>query len=261
MVLDWGIARTKHLEGADGRETKFVGTPGYMAPEQARGDNEQIDEQTDIYGLGAILTELLTYIPAYSASNPMALVIKCLNEQPDVPRLDSHGRKVPPPLRAIINKALAREKRQRYSSVRELQQDIENYLDDQPILAYKDSLIDKLGREARSNIAISFGASSLIVLLVFLLFVVSAHHLARQQEQKRLLHFWIAQATVEFELGKELRQRQLNSGGTITGKKLEREQLEHWAKALFCYEQALKLDRNAPIGEGYEVILRNRDKN
>ena len=259
MVLDWGIARTKHLQGADGRETKLVGTPGYMAPEQAQGDNQHIDPQTDIYGLGMILNELITYVPAYTASNPMALIIKCLNEPPDVPRRDSHGRKVPAPLRAVIIRALAREKPQRYASVAELQQDIQNYLDDRPISARKDTLLDKLGREYRNHLAFSLGTASAMALVFVILFTVGVVWLTRDHEQNERLRFWIAQSTIEYELGKELRQQIQKTKDASIRRTLEIRQQRHWARALFCYEEALKLDSHAPIDEGYEVILRDRD--
>jgi serine/threonine protein kinase len=97
-----------------------LGTPGYMAPEQERGEIDRIDERTDVYGLGAILAFLLD------------------GEDP-----------VPRPLAAIQQRAMASEPEGRYPNVPELSADLGRYLDGLPVKAYSESIVERLGRFLR----------------------------------------------------------------------------------------------------------------
>jgi serine/threonine protein kinase len=130
LVMDWGVAK---LRGEGDKERKnggmgtggtlygtVLGTPGYMAPEQERGEVERIDERTDVYALGAILSFLL-----------------------------QGEEKVPRPLEAIRNRALAAEPEGRYPNVRELSADLGRYLDGLPVAAYRESLIEQASRVFR----------------------------------------------------------------------------------------------------------------
>ncbi len=112
-----------------------LGTPGYMAPEQARGDVASLDERADIYSLGAILRFLLTrQQPAESVAAPAG---------------------VPRPLAAICAKAMAQGPAARYARVEELSADVSRYLDGLPVQAYPERLRDKLERlYARHQVAI-----------------------------------------------------------------------------------------------------------
>src|SRR5207253_9024608 len=100
-------------------EGSIIGTPGYMAPEQARGETESIDERTDVYALGAILHFLLTgEAPAFS-------------QEADAPQLPSPRElkpAIPKALEAICLKALSADRGSRYPSVTALSHDIARYL-------------------------------------------------------------------------------------------------------------------------------------
>ncbi|HEY6461290.1 MAG TPA: serine/threonine-protein kinase, partial [Polyangiaceae bacterium] len=87
-VLDFGIARPLRATFGMTMPGMYLGTPGYMAPEQARS-NEEIDARADVFALGCVLYECLTGVPAFSADNLMALLGKVLFE--DAPRLRSRG--------------------------------------------------------------------------------------------------------------------------------------------------------------------------
>ncbi|OGO65490.1 MAG: hypothetical protein A2Z45_02805 [Chloroflexi bacterium RBG_19FT_COMBO_55_16] len=115
-LTDFGIARmTESASTLTG--SNIVGTPAYMSPEQARGDGE-LDNRSDIYALGAILFEMLTGKQPYQATTPMGVVLKHLSDP--VPRLREVKADLPDDYEAIIAKAMAKERTQRFSSVAEM---------------------------------------------------------------------------------------------------------------------------------------------
>jgi tetratricopeptide (TPR) repeat protein len=107
MVLDFGVA---HLSSATTRLTRtgaVLGTPGYMAPEQARGGRTSIDARADVFSLGAVLFECLTGRPAFQGKHAMALLARLLLE--DQPRLREIRPEVPPALDELVARMLAKD--------------------------------------------------------------------------------------------------------------------------------------------------------
>jgi PAS domain S-box-containing protein len=144
IVLDWGLA--KLLGQPDTKETdrsptppdypqdpgltvqgEIVGTPAYMAPEQADGRLDQIDHRTDIYGLGAILYEILTGQPPFTGSNTMEVLQKAVRGNPARPR--ELWAEVPAGLEEICLKAMAKDPDQRYASAADLAHEVQRWQD------------------------------------------------------------------------------------------------------------------------------------
>src|SRR5262249_6500155 len=126
-----------------------IGTPSYMSPEQARGSIDQLGPPSDVYSLGATLYELLTgrvAFPGTKASEVMAKVVK--GDSPPPRAID---RSWPAPLEAICLKAMALEAGHRYPTVRELARDLEHWLADEPVTAYPERRLERLGRWFRQN--------------------------------------------------------------------------------------------------------------
>ena len=113
---------------------QLLGTPAYMAPEQAQGRHDLVDQRTDIYGLGAILYEILTGRPPFIAPKTSEVIRKVCQEAPIPPRQIVPI--VAPGLEAICLKALRKEKNQRYATATELAQEIRRWLADEPVKAY-----------------------------------------------------------------------------------------------------------------------------
>jgi eukaryotic-like serine/threonine-protein kinase len=166
LILDWGLARVaaSAAEGGDsaaapavahrppGGETtahgSVLGTAGFMAPEQARGEVDLIDQRTDVFALGAIMNCLLT-------------------DKPGAPR----GERASRPLRAIVLKAMAAEMSARYASVLEMAADIAKCLEGQPVSAYRESLLERVARLFKRNqVAVVLVLAYLLMRMLFLLF-------------------------------------------------------------------------------------------
>ncbi|MFH1435401.1 MAG: serine/threonine-protein kinase [Pseudomonadota bacterium] len=115
-ILDFGISKLKTPEAQDMHLTRtgtLLGTPYYMAPEQAEGRKE-LDHRIDIYATGVILYEMLSGHLPYNAANHNALIVAILTEQPPRPTL--YNPDIPPAIDNIIMKAMARDPDQRYAS-------------------------------------------------------------------------------------------------------------------------------------------------
>ena len=115
-VLDFGLAKASVSKAKSGEITetqpgRVIGTPAYMSPEQANADLDEVDEQSDVWGLGAVLHELLTGRAPYQADTPGEVLRKAMTDP--VPPVRETADDVPPALAAIADKALARDQSHR----------------------------------------------------------------------------------------------------------------------------------------------------
>src|SRR5271167_3122175 len=148
-VTDFGLAR--RLEGDEGLTLSGVpvGTPSYMAPEQARGNRQAIGPATDVYALGAILYELLTGRPPFRAESATATLHQVVTDEPVPPaRLNP---RVPRDLQTICLKCLQKEPPRRYATAADLAADLGRFLRHEPIRARPVGFAGKLARWARRH--------------------------------------------------------------------------------------------------------------
>jgi serine/threonine-protein kinase len=123
-VMDWGAA----LADDDEREAGLIaGTPSYMAPEQAAGQAERIDARTDVFGLGAMLYEIVTLRPPYDAEGKTTQILAQARSGEVAPP-DEVAPRVPAALSRIAMRALAEEQGARYETVAELADDVRHFL-------------------------------------------------------------------------------------------------------------------------------------
>ena len=146
-----------------------VGTPAFMAPEQARGDLEAVNHQSDTYSLGAVLYHLLTGQPPYvepgTRISPRTVLARVLDGPPKP--ISELNREVPSELTAICEKAMARDKSSRYESSLDLAEDLQAWLDHRVVRAYHTGPIAELKSWVnRNRLAAILGTSSLVVLLL-----------------------------------------------------------------------------------------------
>ncbi|MCA9039564.1 MAG: serine/threonine protein kinase [Planctomycetaceae bacterium] len=143
-VTDFGLAcryeiKSDHTGSAQPLEEKLtvtgavLGTPGYLAPEQAAGNRQNLNETTDVYGLGALLYAMLTGVAPFQGANPLAVMMRVLEQEPVRPRLLNP--QIDRDLELILLKCLQKPQELRYQSARELEADLLAYLNDEPIAA------------------------------------------------------------------------------------------------------------------------------
>src|SRR5436190_3862389 len=148
-VSDFGLARRLQGGGALTLSGVPMGTPSYMAPEQAQGQTRGIGPGVDVYALGAILYELLTGGPPFRGETPTETVLQVISQEPAPPsRLND---KVPRDLETICLKCLAKEPDRRYASAAALADDLRRFGEGRPILARPVGRGERFWRWGRRN--------------------------------------------------------------------------------------------------------------
>src|SRR5438132_4104509 len=132
-LTDFGLARLVETESTITRTMEVVGTPSYMAPEQAVGDNDVVTSATDVYGLGAVFYQLLTGQPPFAGRTTYEVIKLLLDTEPRQPCL--FNPKIDRDLSTICLKCLEKDPKRRYSSALALAEDLERWLKHEPILA------------------------------------------------------------------------------------------------------------------------------
>jgi WD40 repeat protein len=171
-VSDFGLAKRTDGDSGQTQSGTILGTPSYMAPEQARAE-KVITTAADVYGLGAILYEMLTGCPPFRAATPLDTVLQVLDREPQRPRAIDAA--IDRDLETIALKCLAKEPGRRYESAAALADDLERWRQGVPILARPSTRRERLVKWARRNpalaalAAVSFAAAValLVVGLVF----------------------------------------------------------------------------------------------
>jgi predicted Ser/Thr protein kinase len=148
-VTDFGLARDLSQASNLTRSGEIMGTPVYMAPEQARGEVALIGEATDVFALGAILYEMLTGAPPFGNSSAAEVLLRLLHHDPHSPR--RIDRRIPRDLETICLKALAKSPDQRYSSVRALNEDLKRWETGEPVCAKRPSFSSYVWRHTRRH--------------------------------------------------------------------------------------------------------------
>ena len=158
----------------------MVGTPAYMSPEQAEGRIDELGPASDIYGLGATLFAILTGRAPVVGKDIVELIKRVQSGVIDSPRSIKPG--VPRPMEAIALKALAMQPEDRYPRAKRLADDVEQWLADEPVEAYREPWIDRFRRWTRRNrTLVSTAAAAAVVALAGLGIVAAVQMQANQR--------------------------------------------------------------------------------
>src|SRR5213078_862578 len=163
-LTDFGLARLVETESTVTRTLEVLGTPSYMAPEQAVGNDAAIGSVTDVYGLGAVLYQLLTGQPPFAGGTTYETIRLLLNTEPRPPRLLNP--KIDRDLSTICLKCLEKDPKRRYASAVALAEDLERWLKHEPIRARRTGVFTRGTKWVRRNPGIAVMAAMLIALAV-----------------------------------------------------------------------------------------------
>lgn len=230
LVVDWGLAKEvdRHSDGigsatevpaeapsesaltrpaaqAQTQVGEAVGTPAYMAPEQARGEHDLVGPAADIFALGAILYEMLTGQPPFQGKDVTEVLIKA--QVADYPPPRRMAARVPRALEAICLKALAARPADRYATARALADDVTRWLADEPVSAYAEPWPTRLRRWGRRHrAAVAVGVVALAAAAVVATVVAVERERARKDlaAEQTLTQQQNERATTLADLGQHL---------------------------------------------------------
>jgi serine/threonine protein kinase/tetratricopeptide (TPR) repeat protein len=177
-LTDFGLARLLETESTVTRTLEVLGTPSYMAPEQAAGKNTQLSSATDVYGLGAVLYQLLTGHPPFAGGTTYETIKLLLETEPRQPRLLNP--KIDRDLSTICLKCLEKEPQRRYSSALGLAEDLEHWLRHEPIRARHTGVFTRSRKWVQRNPTTTLFVVSLVALAAAAAWIVCKSELVRQ---------------------------------------------------------------------------------
>ena len=238
-------AQVTEVDGDLTIEGQIVGTPAYMPPEQADSD-ALLDRSADVYALGSLLYELLTWEAPYRGSTYQCLR-RLIEGPPPDPSVRAPHNEIPPAVEAITLKAMAREPRERYVDAASLADDVRAFLDGERVSVYEESAREGLQRLARRHRAAVIASAVGFVLLVSLIFVAAGLIYLEERRVRR--------ATAEVEREHEVvraeeaaaRRGKVEAELTAQGLSLVAEALSHRGHFRGQCRSALPL---AGVGEG-----------
>ncbi len=245
-VTDFGLAHFREECGVT-RTGEVIGTLRYMSPEQTHG-RRMVDHRTDIYSLGVTLYELLTLRPAFRGDDRQDLLRRIATEDP--PRASRHNAAIPAELETIVAKAMAKAPEERYSTAQELANDLQRWLDDQPILARPPGQLQKLRKWSRRHLPFVITLVASLLLLTAALVAGLVVYAVRQRELVDEKSRWAQEAEqAERRIAADYRRVLLGRAEAIRMSRLPGSRRRVWADL----HEAITL----PETEGDEAQLRS----
>jgi serine/threonine protein kinase/WD40 repeat protein len=204
-VTDFGLAKAQSDSDDLTHTGDVIGTLRYLAPERFNG---QGDVRSDVYSLGLTLYELLTLQPAFDEADRNKLVKRVMHDEPVRPR--KLNPRVPRDLETVVLKAIARDPAHRYTTAEELATDLQRFMDDEPILARRQTQLERYWRWARRNpgIAVLGGVLTAVLVLATVASLLAAGHFNRLRVSEAQAAQSERDARQEAELSREAESSQ-----------------------------------------------------
>ena len=180
-IADFGLAKHLDRESGQTKSGSVIGTPNYMAPEQAAGKSSEAGPVTDVYALGGVLYYLITGRPPFQSETVVDTLRLVVESDPPSPRILNPS--VNRDLQTICLKCLEKEPAKRYASAGELADDLARFLDNRPIIARPIGPVQRLGRWCRRSPRVA--ALSFALLFVVLIGTTGIFVKWREAEQQR----------------------------------------------------------------------------
>ena len=219
-IVDFGIARVS--DNSMTKTGQIVGTINYMSPEQFNG--HVVDGRTDVFSAGVLFYEFLTGVLPFDGAETPSVILKILNEPP--PPLKEHIQDFPPQMEVIVNKALAKDREERYSSADDFSFDLQHLQE-----GLKKNMVVEYVEQARAAVTKNeFNKAK--DLLQQVLKADTQHVAAKEMMQEVQKHLQLQQR------GEQLRQLRAAAEEALANKQIE--------EAVSLTEQALKLDKTNP---------------
>jgi len=184
LVMDFGLAKQDVGEVTMTVDGRILGTPAYMSPEQARGEGHRVDGKADIYSLGVILYELLTGEWPFRGVAKM-LIQQVIHDTPMSPRKLVGA--IPRDLETIVMKCLEKSPGVRYESALTLKQDLDAWLDHQPIKARPIGAMGKLNRWRQRNPVVANLTIGFFLMLSLMAAISSTYAVRARNQAQRLI--------------------------------------------------------------------------
>jgi tetratricopeptide (TPR) repeat protein/tRNA A-37 threonylcarbamoyl transferase component Bud32 len=166
-ITDFGLAKRLETDEGQTHTGQIMGTPSYMAPEQARGDTKSAGPPADIYSLGAMLYEMLTGRPPFKGISAIETVKQVIEEEPVSPSRVQF--RVPRDLETICMKCLQKEARKRYATAKDMADDLNRYLGGEPIKARRTPLHERAVKWTRRHPAMALASTFAVLGAIALL--------------------------------------------------------------------------------------------
>jgi serine/threonine protein kinase/tetratricopeptide (TPR) repeat protein len=177
-LTDFGLARLVESESSVTETLDVLGTPSYMAPDQAVGNNAAVSNTTDVYGLGAVLYQLLTGHPPFAGGTTYETIKLLENTEPRSPRL--WNPKIDRDLSTICLKCLEKDSKRRYSSALALAEDLKRWLKHEPILARRTGIFTRGKKWVQRNPTSALLVASLVALAAAAGWIISKTELIQR---------------------------------------------------------------------------------
>jgi serine/threonine protein kinase/Flp pilus assembly protein TadD len=199
-VTDFGLARCL-TDRTLTRTGDVVGTMRYMSPEQALGQSALVDQRTDVYSLGATLYELLALRPAFAGDDAASLLRRIDQDEPR--RLRQLDPRIPVDMETVVAKAMSKHRDDRYTTARQLADDLHRILDGKPIAARPPSLLDRASHWTRRHfrMVLVFAAAGLVAglcMTVAIILVTQAKVKAESERSQAETNSQLAWKAVDF---------------------------------------------------------------